>query len=207
VLLHAILDVDVAAAHGWEVGDLAAAFIDGGAPIIQLRAKQLPSGRFLDVCDQVVKLARSSRSRIIVNDRADLARMSNAGGVHVGQDDLAPAAARALLGKAALVGCSTHSVDQVDAALREPVDYIAVGPVFGTRTKNTGYDAVGLELVSAAAARAQGRPIVAIGGITLDTAPDVLAAGAAGVAVISDLVAHRDPAGRVAAYVAALSRL
>jgi thiamine-phosphate pyrophosphorylase len=207
VFLHAILDVDVAAAHGWDVGDLARAFIGGGAPIIQLRAKHLASGPFLALCDLVVELAQPSSSRVIVNDRADLARMAQAAGVHVGQEDLAPAAARALVGEGAVVGCSTHSVEQVDAAVHEPVDYIAVGPVFGTRTKDTGYNAVGLELVATAAARVQGRPIVAIGGITLETAPSVAAAGAAGVAVISDLIAHGDPALRVAAYVAALSRL
>jgi thiamine-phosphate pyrophosphorylase len=82
----------------------------------------------------------------------------------------------------------------------EPVDYIAVGPIFGTRSKATGYDAVGLELVAGAARRAQGRPIVAIGGITLETAPSVIAAGATGVAVISDLLAGGDPLAQVAAY-------
>ena len=86
------------------------------------------------------------------------------------------------------------------AARPEPVDYIAVGPIFGTHTKATGYDAVGLDLVAAAARRARGRPVVAIGGITLETAPAVIAAGAAGVAVISDLLADGNPSGRVAAY-------
>jgi thiamine-phosphate pyrophosphorylase len=140
-----------------------------------------------------------------VNDRADLARLSGAAGVHVGQDDLTPAAVRRLLGPDAIVGYSTHSTDQFDAALLEPVSYIAVGPVFGTSTKETGYEAVGLELVSAAAARAQGRPLVTIGGITLDRVADLIAAGTSAVAVIADLLAGNDPAKRVAAYIRVLN--
>jgi thiamine-phosphate pyrophosphorylase len=198
--LHAILDVDVAAAAGWAVPDLARAFLDGGAPLIQVRAKQLPSGAFLDLCDLIVELAQPYAASVIVNDRADLARLSGATGVHVGQDDLAPAAARAIVGERGLLGCSTHTIEQVDAAAREPVDYIAVGPIFGTRTKATGYEATGLDLVAGAARRARGRPIVAIGGITVETAPSVIAAGATSVAVISDLLSDGNPSGRVAAY-------
>jgi thiamine-phosphate pyrophosphorylase len=152
---------------------------------------------------------------VIVNDRADLARLSRAAGVHVGQDDLPPAAARAQLGPDAIVGCSTHSEAQIEAALGEPVTYIAVGPVFGTKTKDTGYGPVGLELVSAAARLsadprfASGRerplPIVAIGGVTLENAPLAIGAGAACVAVISDLLTGGDPAARVRRFVEALS--
>jgi thiamine-phosphate pyrophosphorylase len=205
--LHAILDVDVAAAAGWPLPDLALALLDGGAPIIQVRAKQLPSGQFLQLCDLVTNLAVPYGATVIVNDRADLARMAGAAGVHVGQEDLAPTAARALVGQDAIVGCSTHTVQQIDAAAREPVDYIAIGPIFGTRTKATGYDAVGLELVTAAARGAQGRPVVAIGGITLETAPAVIAAGAAAVAVISDLLVGGDPSARVAAYLRAIRQV
>jgi thiamine-phosphate pyrophosphorylase len=142
-----------------------------------------------------------------VNDRADLARMSGAAGVHVGQDDLAPGEARALVGEGAIVGCSTHTRAQVEAALPLPVDYIAVGPVFGTRTKETGYEPVGLALVSEAARLAGARPVVAIGGITLETAPSVIASGAGAVAVIGDLLAGRDPAARVTAYLRAMRRV
>jgi thiamine-phosphate pyrophosphorylase len=137
---------------------------------------------------------------VIVNDRVDLARLSGAAGVHVGQDDIPPGAARAQLGPAAIVGFSTHTIEQIEAAAREPVTYIAVGPVFGTTTKATGYDAVGLDLVRTAVARAGGLPVVAIGGITLQRVPEVLASGASGVAVISDLMSGGDPASRVAAY-------
>jgi thiamine-phosphate pyrophosphorylase len=190
----------VATAAGWRPLDLARAFLDGGATVIQLRAKTLDSGPFLGLCDALVAAAAPAGARVIVNDRVDLAQVSGAAGVHVGQDDLPPAAARALLGPAAIVGYSTHSVAQIAQALREPVSYIAVGPVFGTRTKDTGYDAVGLGLVRAARAAAGATPVVAIGGITLDTAASVLAAGATSVAIISDLLAGGDPAARVASY-------
>lgn len=195
--LQAILDVDTATRAGWAPADLGRAFLDGGARFLQVRAKHLSSGAFLELCDEMGAAARRCNAAIIVNDRVDLAQLARAAGVHVGQDDLPPAAARALLGPDAVVGYSTHSVDQFEQALREPVSYVAVGPVFGTRTKDTGYDAVGLDLVSAAAARAGGRPVVAIGGITLENAASVIAAGAACVAVISDLLKTGDPVARV----------
>jgi thiamine-phosphate pyrophosphorylase len=202
--LQAIVDVGMSERAGWAPVDLASAFLDGGARFIQVRAKQLPSGPLLDLCDAVVARAAAYGAMVIVNDRVDLARLSGASGVHVGQDDLAPAAARAQLGPGAVVGYSTHSIAQVDAARREPVTYLAVGPIFGTRTKETGYDAVGMALVSAAAASARGVPLVAIGGITLDTAPSVIEAGASCVAVIADLLVGGDPQSRVGLYLRAL---
>ena len=204
--LQAILDVDAAGAAGWAVRDLLAAFLDGGAQCIQLRAKQLASEPLLELCELAVREAAPYRAAVIVNDRADLAALSGAAGVHVGQDDLAPAAARALVGADAIVGYSTHTVEQIREAVNEPVSYIAVGPIFGTRSKDTGYEAVGLDRVTAAARIAGRIPIVAIGGITLETAPAVLAAGAASVAVIGDLLVGSDPAGRVAAYRRILDR-
>jgi thiamine-phosphate pyrophosphorylase len=197
--LQAIVDVDIAARAGWEPAALARAFLDGGAVFLQLRAKQLPSGLFLELADTMVRLAEPYAASVIVNDRVDIARLAGAAGVHVGQDDLAPAAARAQLGDDAIVGYSTHTVDQIGAAAGEPVTYVAVGPVFGTRSKDTGYDAVGLGLV-AAAAQATTLPVVAIGGVTLETASSVIAAGAACVAVISDLLTDDDPSGRVRRY-------
>jgi thiamine-phosphate pyrophosphorylase len=207
VRLHAILDVAVASAHGWNPVDLARAFIEGGAPLIQLRAKLLPSGAFLALCEEVVQAAAASGTTVIVNDRVDLAWLSHATGVHLGQDDVPPAAARGVLGESAVIGYSTHTTTQIATAAREPISYLAVGPVFGTRTKDTGYDAVGLGLVSEARRLARGLPVVAIGGITLETAPSVLAAGATGVAVITDLLTGGTPAARVAAYQRALDRL
>jgi thiamine-phosphate pyrophosphorylase len=203
--LHAILDLEAAAAANWDSVDLARAFLDGGARLIQLRAKHLPSASLLALCDALVRAAEPYDSSIIVNDRADLARMSGATGVHVGQDDLSPSAARLLLGLDAVVGYSTHTSAQVRAAAVEPVTYIAIGPVFGTRTKATGYEPVGLERVSEAVGLSRGVAVVAIGGITLDTAPAVIEAGASSVAVIADLLATRDPARRVRTFLEALA--
>jgi len=198
--LHAILDLQAAERAGWAALDLGRAFLDGGATLIQIRAKNLASGPLLEIADHLVALAGPYDAEIIVNDRADVAQLTRSGGVHVGQDDISPSHARAIVGPGAVVGYSTHSVEQVEAAVGEPVTYIAVGPVFGTRTKDTGYEAVGLDLVSAAASRTGQTPIVGIGGISLDNARSVLDAGASAVAVISDLVSTGDPRGRVAAY-------
>lgn len=187
---------------GWSIPTLAAAFLDGGARFLQLRAKSLPGAALLDAATAVVRLAHAQNAIVIVNDRADIARLSGADGVHVGQTDLSPAAVRRVLGSG-IVGRSTHTIAELEIAAREPVDYVAVGPVFGTSTKVTGHDAVGLEMVRRAAAG--GRPVVAIGGITLDNALSVIAAGARSVAVISDLMTGGDPAARVRAYVERLS--
>jgi thiamine-phosphate diphosphorylase len=200
------VDVDLAVRAGWTPLDLAGAFLDGGATLIQLRAKQLSSAAFLDLADAAVRLARSYRANIIVNDRADIALLSAAAGVHVGQDDLPPSAARQLLGEGAVVGLSTHSVKQIERAIREPVSYVAIGPVFGTRSKDTGYDAVGLELVGTAARLVGELPVVAIGGITLENARSVIEAGATAVAVISDLLLGNDPRGRTQAFVQRLAQ-
>jgi thiamine-phosphate pyrophosphorylase len=181
------------------------AFLAGGARLLQLRAKTLPSAEFLELARFTVAAARATAAIVMVNDRADIARMAGAAGVHVGQDDLPAADARRLVGGGAIVGLSTHSVAQVRAAIEEPVDYVAIGPVFATATKQAGYEAVGLEMVAAAASIAGARalPVVAIGGITLATAPGVIAAGAASVAVIGDLL-RDDPAAAVRQFCAAL---
>jgi thiamine-phosphate pyrophosphorylase len=190
---------------GWTPIDLARAFLDGGATVIQLRAKQVALAAFLELADEAVLLAHPYHARIIVNDRVDIALISAAAGVHVGQDDLPASAARRLLGEGAVVGLSTHMVAQVEHALREPISYVAVGPVFGTRSKDTGYAAVGLDLVESAARLAGELPVVAIGGITLENARSVIEAGAASVAVISDLLVDNDPRGRTQAFVQALT--
>jgi thiamine-phosphate pyrophosphorylase len=200
--LLAIVDADVAARAGWTLVDLASACLAGGATFLQVRAKQAASGWLLDTATAIVERARAAGALVIVNDRADIARLANADGVHVGQDDLGPAAARVLLPAAALVGLSTHTADQIEAALAQPISYLAIGPVFGSSTKATGYDALGLARVRHAASRARTRqlPVVAIGGITLDSAPEILQAGADAVAVISDLLTTGDPEGRVREY-------
>ena len=199
--LYAILDTVLARRHGWAPVDLARAYFDGGARLVQIRAKTEPSGPLLALCDDIVRLAEPYCALVIVNDRADLARLSGAAGVHVGQDDLPVRHVRALVGDGAIVGLSTHTVAEIDAGAGAPASYLAVGPVFGTGTKDTGYAPVGLEMIRAARVRMPGKPIVAIGGITLEHAPEVIAAGARSVAIISDLLATGDPARCVRAYI------
>ena len=190
------------------MSDFAAACFDGGASLLQVRAKTLSSRELLAAVEDILRRAEPYNSRVIVNDRADIARLAGAHGVHVGQDDLTPADVRTIIGDDATVGLSTHTREQLRAASAEPVDYVAIGPVFGTTTKDTGYSSVGLEMVRSAASAMNGRmPVVAIGGITLDSAADVLAAGAASVAVITDLLTGNDPATRVRAYLARLARV
>lgn len=187
---------------------LADAYLAGGARFLQIRAKRSASGAFLQMCEQVVASSRRAGATVIVNDRADIAALSHADGVHLGQDDLDPADARRILGGFATIGLSTHSLDQARAAARAPINYIAVGPVFGTSTKATGYHAVGTALVSDVREmldkEGMDLPIVAIGGITLERAPDVIRAGAASVAIISDLLSGGDPAVRVREFLKAL---
>jgi thiamine-phosphate pyrophosphorylase len=203
--LNAIVDAETAAREGWDVIALGEALLAGGARFIQVRAKQMSSAQLLRISDRLVAAGRACGAQIIVNDRVDVAKLSGAAGVHLGQDDIPVADARAMLGPDALIGYSTHTVAQIEAALLEPVTYIAVGPVFGTRSKETGYEPVGPALVREAARLARGVPVVAIGGITLDTAPGVLQAGAESVAVIRDLLTGGDPVSRTRLFVAALS--
>lgn len=204
--LYAIVDAALAARHGWTVPDLAAAFLDGGARLLQLRAPGVAGGVLDGWCDSVVARASGYGAAVVVNDRADVARLCGAAGVHLGQADLPVEDARNVVGESAVVGLSTHTPDQLRDALARPLNYVAVGPVHATATKDTGYRPVGLSRVREAAALAAAIPVVAIGGITLERAPDVLAAGAASVAVIGDLLTGGAPAARVRAYVDRLAK-
>jgi thiamine-phosphate pyrophosphorylase len=192
----------VCARRGLDPIALAEAFVRGGARILQVRDKGESSAAFLALVRRIVRVTRAAGGRVIVNDRADIARLADADGVHVGQDDLPVDAAIELVGQDRIVGVSTHDREQIDRALAGPASYVAVGPVFDTATKVTGYEARGLALIRYAAGR--GKPIVAIGGITLARAPEVAAAGAAAVAVISDLLAGDDPEARTRAFLAVL---
>ena len=187
--------------------DLASACLDAGATFLQLRAKEAASGWLLETAEAVVTLGAPHGVQLLVNDRAEVARLAGAAGVHVGQDDLPPEAARRIVGPQRIVGLSTHTIAQLDAAVQAPVDYVAIGPVFGTASKATGYDAVGIRMVEQAAARAhpRGLRVVAIGGITLDRVAEVIRAGADSVAVISDLLSTGDPRARVREYLERLS--
>ena len=173
-----------------------------------MRAKTLGSGAFLALADEVVRVGRAYGADVIVNDRADLARISGAAGVHVGQEDLDPAAARHVVGSSAIVGRSTHTLTQIESARRQPISYLAVGPVFGTTSRTPAIrrsvSRSSARLRRSGAASSEGEeerlPIVAIGGITLERAASVIAAGAASVAVISDLLVGGDPERRVREY-------
>jgi thiamine-phosphate pyrophosphorylase len=166
--------------------------IEGGAGVIQLREKNASPREFYESAKEALALAVEKNVRVIINDRADLAFVLQAGGVHLGHDDLPPQAARELLGKTGVIGFSTHSVEQALEAVKLPIDYIAVGPVFATRTKQNPEPSIGLEGVRAVRRAIGNFPLVAIGGITLENAPDVFRAGADSVAVIGDLLFEPD---------------
>jgi thiamine-phosphate diphosphorylase len=207
--LYPILDTDLCRERRLEPLAVLAAFLAGGARFLQLRDKNPSTGARLALAEAVVARAHAAGARVVVNDRPDIARLSGADGVHVGQDDLSVDEVRLIVGDTAIVGLSTHDAAQVEAAMRSTATYIAVGPIYGTSTKDTGYAPRGLDLVRLAAASLRHRsgqarrPVVAIGGITLERAPEVIAAGATSVAVISDLLVG-DPAERVRAFLAAL---
>jgi thiamine-phosphate pyrophosphorylase len=199
--LYAILDAEESAARGVAPAALLDIWLDAGVRLIQLRGKSLTFGPLLALAERSVRACERYQATLIINDRADVARLSGAGGVHVGQSDLRPADARSVVGESAWVGLSTHTDAQVDAALAEPLSYVAIGPVFTTRTKRHADPTVGLAGVARAASRAhgQGLPLVAIGGLTLADAPAVIGAGADTIAVIMGLL-DGDPAVRVAEW-------
>ena len=202
--LYPIIDTGVCSAAGQDPAAVADACLAGGARILQLRDKTGSSAAFLALADRLAQRVRSFDALLVVNDRADIARLSGARGVHVGQDDLDIADVRRIVGSAAVVGISTHDEAQIDAALETDATYLAVGPIFGTATKDTGYSARGLDLIRYAANR--GKPTVAIGGITLDRVQSVLEAGAAGLAVISDLLTTGHPEARTRDFITRLAK-
>lgn len=204
--LYAILDVDSTLARGLDPLTLFDLWLDAGVRLAQLRAKSWPSDRFLTLAEQMARRAEAAGARLIINDRADLARLCGAAGVHLGQTDLSPLGARAILTPQQIVGRSTHSDAEFEAALGEPVDYIAVGAIYRTSLKGPDHPTIGTTFVTRAATdpRLAGRPLVAIGGITLETARHVIDAGASSVAVISDLLAD-DPRARIHAYLKVLN--
>ena len=198
--LYPIIDIDLCRMRRIEPAALVHAFLAGGARLLQIRVKSGSSGPLLAISRDAVGAARPYEALVIVNDRADIAAIAGAAGVHVGQSDLPAEIAQSIAGAGAVVGVSTHTIEQVEDAIAGPARYVAVGPVFQTRTKDTGYDPRGLDLVRYAAGR--GKPVIAIGGITLENAPAVIDAGASAVAVISDLLSENSPEQRVRAYLA-----
>jgi len=170
-----------------------------GARLFQYRNKMAPAREVLQAVQALNVTARQVGAAFLVNDRPDIARLAGANGVHVGQEDLEAAAARAIVGAGAIVGVSTHNLEQIKAAADSDADYIAVGPVFATRSKAKADPVVGLELIRQARQLTR-KPIVAIGGITLERAGEVITAGADSVAVISDILAAKNPMARVKQY-------
>lgn len=165
----------------------------GGARLIQLREKQRSAREFFREAEAALKVARSFGVRLIINDRVDVALALGADGVHLGQDDMPPEAARRILGERALIGFSTHNLEQAVAAYALPVDYLAIGPIFPTSSKENPDPLVGLEgLRRVREAVPRHIPLVAIGGITEENAQSALEAGADSLAVISALL--NDPA-------------
>lgn len=168
------------------------AILAGGAKLLQLRTKHVPTGELVALARAARACAAAAGALLIINDRADVAKLVGAG-VHLGQDDLPPAAARAILGPDGVIGFSTHNLDQAGAAIRDgDIDYLAFGPIFATTSKRSPDPVQGLGALSAVRARCP-LPLVAIGGITESTAPDVLAAGADAVAVIGAIAGADDP--------------
>jgi thiamine-phosphate pyrophosphorylase len=165
----------------------------GGASLIQLREKSLAPREFYEQAKAAVAVATRNRVQLLINDRVDLALAAGAHGVHLGQDDMPPDAARKLLGPNAVIGYSTHNVEQAIAATKLSIDYLAVGPIFATTTKSDTAPVLGLEGLRAARRAIGAFPLVGIGGITQSNAREVIDAGADSVAVISALLC--DPTG------------
>jgi thiamine-phosphate pyrophosphorylase len=161
----------------------------GGASLIQLREKRMPALDFYEQGRAALAVAERSGVKLIINDRVDVALAIGAHGVHLGQDDLPPEAARELLGAAAILGYSTHNVDQALEAVKLPIDYLAIGPIFPTTSKPDTFPVIGLKGLRAVRRAIGDFPLVAIGGITHANARDAIEAGADSVAVISALLA------------------
>lgn len=190
--------LDAALCSGSPV-DLAERLSSSGALLLQYRDKHASARRLHEICAAIAQRLEASRTRFVVNDRADIAALVGAGGVHVGQEDLPVAAARAIVGPDGWIGCSTHTLDQVREADSTDADYIAFGPIFPTSTKAAPDPVVGLDGLRQARALTR-KPLVAIGGIRLDLAEQVWRAGADSVAVAADILSAPDPGARVRAY-------
>ena len=205
-----ILTEALCAHHGWR--DVARLAMDGGADCLQLREKHLDSGELLARARELVAMARPRGVSVMVNDRADIALLAGADGVHVGQSDLSVGDVRRLAGVELLVGVSTTTIEQARRALLDGADYCGIGPVFPTTTKEapggrSDGSVAGTTFVRAYAAHDPPLPPhLAIGGITLENVAEVAAAGARGVAVSASVCGARDVAGVCLGLIAALVR-
>jgi len=200
--LYAILDPEFARLP---LENLGIQLAEAGVRLMQLRAKRLAARQMYDQAAQLNQVLASRDVTFIVNDRADIAAMTGAAGVHVGQEDLPVEDARRICPAPRWVGVSTHNLDQLREADATSADYIAVGPIFPTGAKENPDPVVGVDFVRQARAITW-KPIVAIGGITAEAAADVFRAGADSVAVIRDLIAAHNPAARAREYMAIAER-
>jgi thiamine-phosphate pyrophosphorylase len=196
--LYAILDPNLSETS---VSDLAKQLAAAGVELIQLRNKQSPSSHIFNAARDVTSVLGSTNARFILNDRPDIAAMIKCGGVHLGQEDLPVEDARKICGPSQWVGVSTHTLEQLRQADQTSADYIAIGPIFPTSTKQNPDPVVGLDFIRAARAVTR-KPLVAIGGITLEKSEDVFRAGADSVAIIRDLTAAKNPAERARGFLA-----
>src|ERR1039458_3800679 len=184
--VYPMLDTESLERYGIAMEAAAAAFLEGGAGILQIRHKGHWTRDFFATARTVARLCRENGTPLIVDDRADFAMLLDAG-LHVGQDDLAPRDARRLMGPDCVVGFSSHNVAQLCAAGGEPVDYVALGPIFPTASKLHPDPVTGIEEIRRCRPLVE-KPLVAIGGITLENALEVFRAGADSVAVIASLL-------------------
>ena len=208
--LYAILDAspEFAGPSKFSILEIAKRLAGSGVELFQYRDKQGSARRIQETSAALVeRLASETKgARFMVNDRADIAAIVGAGGVHVGQQDLPVEAARKICGVALWVGVSTHNLEQLRTADATSADYIAVGPIFRTGTKENADPVVGLKFLRAARGITR-KPLVAIGGITVESAQAVYQTGADSLAVVRDLMAAEDPAARAREYLAIAKRL
>ncbi|MDZ4802664.1 MAG: thiamine phosphate synthase [Bryobacteraceae bacterium] len=183
--VYAIVDGDVLARRGLDLVTAAEALLEGGVTLMQLRWKGHYSAQVYQQAVRIAELTREAGATFVVNDRADIAALLNAG-VHIGQDDLPPADVRRVVGPDTVIGISTHNAGQFEQAIQEPVSYIALGPIYGTISKERPDPVVGITELALLRQAWQG-PLVAIGGITRERAPEVWRSGADSVAIIGDL--------------------
>jgi thiamine-phosphate pyrophosphorylase len=199
--LYAILDSSVRPDQ--ETTAILDSLLRAGVKMIQFRQKRVFGGKDVELCSRLAGTTQQAGGVFLVNDRADVAALCGADGVHLGQEDLSPEQARVLLGEQRIIGYSTHNRQQAAEASRSCADYLAIGPIFPTTTKKNPDPVVGLEIVSQVR-QFTTKPLVAIGGITMENAAAVVAAGANAVAVISDLLLSSDIEERAKQFLAAL---
>lgn len=187
--IYPITDTEIS---GLSVPEQVERLVAGGATLIQIREKKASSRDFLRSVEASIEIARPQGVLIIVNDRVDIAMVSNADGVHLGQTDLSPVQARKLLGDRAIIGYSTHTIEQAKAAVDLPIDYAAFGPVFATSTKHEPDPVVGTAVLGQVKKILEQVPLVAIGGINGANVSSVLDAGADSAAIVSGILSEAD---------------